>query len=71
VHFGSVTPDGVAARAVGDPIVYRLDLETAERLPVSLEAFRNRFQAQPAAAEPAPPEAGADSEVRVPAEESP
>jgi len=71
VHFGNVTPEGVVARAVGDPIVYRVDLETAERLPVSLEAFRNRFQEKPTAAEETAPDAEADSELRVPAEESP
>ncbi len=36
-------PDGIIARAAGDPIVYRLDYELAEDIPVSLEAFRNRF----------------------------
>jgi hypothetical protein len=51
-----VTPKGVVAQAVGDPIVYRLDLETAERLPVNLDAFQSRFREQPAAAQPAPPE---------------
>jgi len=55
IHLGNVTPKGVAARAVGDPIVYRIDLETAERLPVSLDAFQSRFKEQPAAAAPAPP----------------
>jgi hypothetical protein len=49
VHLGNPTPEGVAARAAGNPIVYRLDLETAERLPVSLEAFRSRFRDEPAA----------------------
>jgi len=56
IHLGNVTPKGVAAQAVGDPIVYRIDLETAERLPVSLDAFRSRFKEQPGAAAPAPPE---------------
>ena len=56
IHLGNVTPKGVAAQAVGDPIVYRIDLETAERLPVSLDVFHSRFKEQPAAAPPAPPE---------------
>jgi hypothetical protein len=44
VHIGgSYGPDGIIARAVGDPVVYRLDYELAEHIPVSLEAFRNRF----------------------------
>ena len=44
VHIGgSYGPDGIIARAASDPIVYRLDYELAEHIPVSLEAFRNRF----------------------------
>ncbi|MGH7338811.1 MAG: DUF4340 domain-containing protein, partial [Myxococcota bacterium] len=61
LHLGNATPKGVVARAVGDPIVYRLDLETAERLPVNLEAFQNRFREEQAPAEPAPPPPAEDS----------
>jgi hypothetical protein len=44
VHIGgSYGPDGIIARALGDPVVYRLDYELAEHIPVNLEAFRNRF----------------------------
>jgi hypothetical protein len=44
IHIGgSYGPEGIIARAPGDPIVYRLDYELAEHIPVSLEAFRNRF----------------------------
>ena len=44
VHLGgSYGPDGIIARAAGDPVVYRLDYELAEHIPDSLEAFRNRF----------------------------
>ena len=50
VHLGKATPEGVAVRAAGSPIVYRLGLETAERLPVNLDAFQTRFREQ----EPAP-----------------
>jgi hypothetical protein len=71
LHFGNVTPKGVAAQAVGDPIVYRLDLETAERLPVNLDAFQSRFREQPAAAEPAPPAEEPGTEPPPPAEDSP
>lgn len=35
--------EGIAARAGDQAIVYRLDGDLAEQLPVSLEAFRNRF----------------------------
>jgi hypothetical protein len=70
IHLGNVTPKGVAARAVGDPVVYRLDLETAERLPVSLDAFQTRFKEQPAAApEPSPGEPG--TAPPAPTEDSP
>jgi hypothetical protein len=55
LHLGHMTPKGVAARAVGDPIVYRLDLETAERLPVNLDAFQSRFREQAPAADQPPP----------------
>ncbi len=70
IHLGSVTPKGVAARAVGDPIVYRLDLDTAERLPVNLGAFHSRFREQPAAAVPAPA-AEPGTEPPMPAQDSP
>jgi hypothetical protein len=47
IHIGgSYGPDGIIARAAGDPVVYRLDYELAEHIPVSLEAFRNRFVEQ-------------------------
>jgi hypothetical protein len=73
LHLGNLTPKGIAARAVGDPIVYRIDLETAERLPVSLEAFQSRFREQPAAGGPAPPPdvPEPDQGPPTPAEESP
>ncbi|TMA29777.1 MAG: DUF4340 domain-containing protein [Deltaproteobacteria bacterium] len=70
LHFGNMTPKGVAAQVVGNPIVYRIDLETAERLPVNHDAFESRFRAQPAAPEkaapaaepaPEPPQSGEDS----------
>jgi hypothetical protein len=44
IHLGSLDPlEGIAARAVGDATVYRLDLAIAEHVPVSLEALRSRF----------------------------
>ena len=71
IHLGNVTPKGVAAQAVGDPIVYRIDLETAERLPVSLDAFQSRFKEQPGAAAPAPPPEEPGTEPPAPPEDSP
>lgn len=38
--------DGVVAQTGENPQVFRLDAATAEHLPVSLEAFRNRFLAR-------------------------
>jgi uncharacterized protein DUF4340 len=71
VHLGQVTPEGVVARAAGSSIVYRLAHDTAERLPVNLEAFESHFRAPPPA--PAPAEApGVPGIVPpAPAEDSP
>jgi len=73
LHLGNLTPKGVAAQAVGDPIVYRLDLETAERLPVTLDAFQTRFREQAAAADqpPSRPEPEPEPEPPAGAEDSP
>ncbi|HVH20721.1 MAG TPA: DUF4340 domain-containing protein [Myxococcota bacterium] len=77
VQLGDVEgSEWIAARAAGDPTLYRLAYPVAERVPVSLDAFRNRFRAEetegaaPPAEEPAPtPEAGAD--FPPPGDESP
>jgi hypothetical protein len=76
VQLGDVEgSEWIAARAAGDPVLYRLDYALAEQLPVSLDAFRNRFRAEekPEAApaeEPAPaPEDGQD--FPAPGDESP
>jgi len=54
VQFGNVEgSEWIAARAAGDPTVYRLAYSVAEQLPVSLDAFRNRFRAEEAPAAPA------------------
>lgn len=61
VRLGMPRGDGgIAAQRQGDPTVYELDHAVGERVPISLEAFRNRFEpaAEPAATET--PEAGAD-----------
>jgi Domain of unknown function (DUF4340) len=72
VYFGHPTPAGVPARALGDPAVYRLALDAAEHVPVSLDAFRTRFRAQPEAKPGAPAAGAAPAEELVdPAEESP
>jgi uncharacterized protein DUF4340 len=54
VQFGNVEgSEWIVARAAGDPTVYRLPYSIAEQLPVSLDAFRNRFRAEEAPAAPA------------------
>ena len=54
VQFGNVEgSEWIVARAAGDPTVYRLAYSLAEQLPVSLDAFRNRFRAEEAPAAPA------------------
>jgi hypothetical protein len=46
VQIGDVEgSEWIAARAAGDPTVYRLPYSLAEQLPVSLDSFRNRFRA--------------------------
>jgi hypothetical protein len=78
VQIGNVEgSEWIFARAAGDPTVYRLPYSLAEQLPVSLDAFRNRFLAPEAPeadaqkpaedAQPAPD--GAD--FPSPSEESP
>jgi len=61
VRLGALRDDGgVTAQSGGSPQLFELDAALAEQLPVSLEAFRNRFlsppeeQAEEGAAEPAP-----------------
>jgi hypothetical protein len=75
VQIGHVEgSEWIAARAAGDSTVYRLPYSLAEQLPVSLDAFRNRFEApeadeqKPAEAPPAVP--GPD-DIPLPSEESP
>jgi hypothetical protein len=73
LHLGDVTAAGVVARRAGDETIYRLGIDVAERLPVSYEAFVNRFRAAPASApedEPLP-ETDPGAEWIDPGEESP
>jgi hypothetical protein len=52
VAIGAVRAgDGVLARTGGNETVFQFDYALAERIPVSLEAFRNRFVAEEAEAD--------------------
>ena len=52
VAIGAVSgSDGVLARTEGSETVFQFDYELAERIPVSLEAFRNRFVSEEAEAD--------------------
>ncbi len=54
LRLGRLEPEhGVAAQHDDDPVVYWIDAKLAEHLPISLEAFRNRFRAEAPAAETA------------------
>jgi Domain of unknown function (DUF4340) len=53
----------VVARAAGDPTVYRLAYDFAQHVPVSLEAYRNRFRSADAAPKDAPEAAHAGGET--------
>jgi hypothetical protein len=53
VRLGNADPDrGIAAQRPGDDVVYRLDYDLAERIPISLEAFTNRFRSSEQPQEP-------------------
>jgi hypothetical protein len=53
VHLGILRgTDGIFAQRAGDDTVFVLDFELAEYLPVSYEAFENRFRSKEAAEEP-------------------
>ena len=55
VHIGMVRgEEGIVARTAGSDVVYLLDYELAEHIPLSLEAFRNRFQSEETPEEVAP-----------------
>jgi hypothetical protein len=45
IRLGDADPErGVAAQRSGDDVVYRLEYDTAELIPISREAFENRFR---------------------------
>jgi len=71
IYFGRATPDGVPVRTLGDPAVYRLGLDVAEQVPVSLSTFRNRFRVQPGVEADAPTAGAPGEELVDPVEESP
>jgi hypothetical protein len=56
----------ILAQAEGNPIVYQLDPELAEHIPVSFEAFRNRFVATEATPEAVAPDEVAADEALIP-----
>jgi hypothetical protein len=59
VHLGDADPDrGIAAQRSGDDVVYRLDFDLAERIPISREAFENRFLSSEELPEPDDESAG-------------
>jgi len=67
LQLGVQKGDRIVARRADRPTIFRMDAARAESIPVSLEAFRNRFVSKeppaPAEAEPAPGEDAAPSEV--------
>jgi hypothetical protein len=70
IQFGAVRgSEWILARAAGDPTVYELDYALAEHVPVTLEAFRNRFVVGKEEAEAPPPLDPQD--LLSPTEESP
>jgi hypothetical protein len=55
VYLGNADPErGIAAQRSGDEVVYRIDYNLAERIPISREAFVNRFLSSEEAPEETP-----------------
>ncbi|MFP8875542.1 MAG: DUF4340 domain-containing protein, partial [Myxococcota bacterium] len=72
VRVGALDAEkGVLAQLAGDPVLYRVPAEVAESLPVSLEAFRNRFAGAASAPEGRPLDDGLETDFLPSAEESP
>ena len=80
VEIGALRDDDwILARAEGHETVFRLESRFAEQIPVSFEAYRNRFVAEAGAEDDAPdPDAAAaadldaeDDDLLSPREESP
>jgi hypothetical protein len=71
LHFGEVSSEGVVARRAGSDTIYRLGIDLVEAIPMSLEAFRNRFAPPPVEEAPPLPPAEEGVDWIDPAEESP
>ena len=74
VHLGQVDPDqGIVARTPARSVVYRIAHDLAEHLPVSAEAFRNRFVSEEVEETSAEADASADqtTDPGLEGEESP
>jgi len=55
VYLGNADPEqGIAAQRSGDEVIYRIDYDLAERIPISREAFANRFLSSEEALEETP-----------------
>ena len=72
VRVGALDAEkGLLAQMAGDLVLYRIPVEAAESLPVSLEAFRNRFAAAASAPEGLALDDGVATDFLPSAEESP
>ena len=67
IRLGGASPDkGIPAQRVGEEAVYWLSFERAEHLPVSYEAFENRFLTEEEPDAPADPSAESGSDDDIP-----
>ena len=72
VEIGALRDDEwILARRGGDETIFQLEFELAEQIPVSLEAFRNRFAIDEEAADADAPDDDAPEDILSPDEESP
>ena len=73
VEIGALREDWILARTEGHETVFRLEARFAERIPLSFEAYRNRFVAEADDPDPNPaPDLDAeDGDLLSPREESP
>lgn len=71
VQLGVQSGDRIVARRADRPTIFRLDAAKAEHVPVSLEAFRNRFVSQEAPEEAAVGDDEPPAELEVDLDEMP